>query len=460
MAQDDIFSTEGYNLPYSLEAEQAVLGSIFTDPAECLPKIIGTLQPESFHLPVHHTIFSTVLSMYNEAVAIDFVTLLNELRQEHDMEDGAGKTYLMQLGQSVPSVANVEQYAKIVQEKYYVRTLIGMSRKIIEEATEETADADALIEAAEQRIYSIRQGRMTEGLTHIREAVKDTLDKLNALNSEDRDKMMGTPTGISSVDRLIIGMNPSDLILLAARPGMGKTSFALNIARNVALESQKTVAFFSLEMTKEQLASRLLSSEAMVDSVKMRTGKISEEEWNRLIREASRLTQSKIYLDESSNVTVPEMKARLRRLAGKEEIGLVVIDYLQLMTGSGKRSDNRVNEVSEITRNLKIMAKELRVPIITLSQLSRQSEGRTDHRPMLSDLRDSGSIEQDADMVMFLYRDMYYAKDGDPSDGDPQSHDGECIVRKNRHGEVGTAMLHWDGQFTRFTAIEELRSEY
>ena len=281
--------------------------------------------------------------------------------------------------------------------------------------------------------------------------------KRQLLNSPDSDQYKGVPTGIKELDDTITGLNRSDLILLAARPGMGKTSFALNIARHAAVKADKRVAFFSLEMTKEQLVSRLLSTEALVGGTKLRTGKLTEEEWVRLIEGGDILSKTQMFFDDSSGITVPEMKAKLRRL---KDVDLVVIDYLQLMSGSTKRSGdgNRVQEISEITRNLKIMAKELNVPVLTLSQLSRASEQRTTHRPMLSDLRDSGSIEQDADIVLFLYREDYYAGADAPGESEDRN-SGECIIAKNRHGETKTVPLHWQGEFMRFTAQEVLRRE-
>ena len=357
----------------------------------------------------------------------------------------------------MPSISNVESYARIVRDKYDIRTLITTAREIMEEAADGTADAATLLDSAEQRIFDIRRGKNMQGLQRIDEIIIQTLDRLDLLNSPDSDQYKGVPTGIKELDDTITGLNRSDLILLAARPGMGKTSFALNIARHAAVKADKRVAFFSLEMTKEQLVSRLLSTEALVGGTKLRTGKLTEEEWVRLIEGGDILSKTQMYFDDSSGITVPEMKAKLRRL---KDVDLVVIDYLQLMSGSTKRSGdgNRVQEISEITRNLKIMAKELNVPVLTLSQLSRASEQRTTHRPMLSDLRDSGSIEQDADIVLFLYREDYYASADAPGESEDRN-SGECIVAKNRHGETKTVPLHWQGEFMRFTAQEVLRHE-
>ena len=357
------------------------------------------------------------------------------------------------LVESAISPENAEVYADIVRKKYDTRALIEASRRTIEEASDGYQEPDVLIDAAEQRIFDIRQGKSIQGLQHISEVIQETYDRLDKLNSVDNDEMKPISTGIKGIDNYITGLNRSDLILLAARPGMGKTSFALNIARSASVTQKKKVAFFSLEMSKEQLASRLLSTEAMIDSKKIKTGKLSEDEWSRLIQAGDVLSGSELYLDDTPSITVPAMKAKLRRLKG---VSLVIIDYLQLMQ-SGKRIENRVQEVSDMTRNLKILAKELNVPVITLSQLSRQSEQRADHRPQLSDLRESGSIEQDADIVLFLYREDYYNDHSDNNDEETtDKNSGECIIAKNRHGEMGSVALHWRGEFMRFTAKENI----
>ena len=339
--------------------------------------------------------------------------------------------------------------AGIVRDKYDIRTLITTARDILEEASEGGDDASTLLDSAEQRIFDIRRGKNMQGLQRINEVIIETFDRLDLLNSPDSDQFKSISTGIRDLDETITGLNRSDLILLAARPGMGKTSFALNIANHAAVKEKKRVAFFSLEMTKEQLASRMLSTEGEVGGTKLRTGKLTEDEWVRLIEAGDILSKTHLYFDDTPGITVPEMKAKLRRL---KDVDLVIIDYLQLMSGA-KRIDNRVQEISEITRNLKIMAKEINVPVITLSQLSRASEQRTEHRPVLSDLRDSGSIEQDADIVLFLYRDSYYNKEAEDQRA------CKCIVAKNRHGETNDINMIWDGQYTRFTDVEYVHAE-
>ena len=445
---------DGLNLPYSLEAEQAVLGAILLD-SSCMSVVANILKPECFHRSQHRVIYENLLTMFTDNEPIDYVTLLEALKRDANFDEAGGKSYLMQLAELTPSILHVEAYAKTVKEKYLVRTLIVTSREIIEEGTDGQLDASMLLDAAEQKIYDIRRGRESGELVRIDKILIDTINRLNELSGEDRDKYLGIPSGIGNLDHITGGLNKSDLILLAARPGMGKTSFALNIARNVAVNAKKPVAFFSFEMSKEQLVSRILSSEALVNSRQLQTGKLNPDEWDRIMKAAGVLNRTPMYFDDTPNITVSEMKSRLRRL---KDVGLVVIDYLQLMT-SGRRIDSRVNEVSEITRSLKIMAKELKVPVLTLSQLSRSVEKREDHKPVLSDLRDSGSIEQDADIVMFLYRETYYEGQKGNVSEDMDANAGECIVAKNRHGETGKVPLHWQGEFTRFTSAEVIHRD-
>lgn len=454
---DDLKVTSGYDglkLPFSAEAEQSVLGAILLD-SQCLDRIAEILpNPEYFYLTNHKLIYAAMLEMFTLGQPIDFVTVLDSLKKDSNFDENTTKTYLLQLAQIVPSIKNSQTYAYIVRDNYDVRMLITTARDIIEDASSGTNDAATLLDSAEQKIFDIRQGKNMQGLQRINETIIEAFDRLDALNSDDSQLYQGIPTGIKDLDETITGLNRSDLILLAARPGMGKTSFALNITRHLAVKEKRKVAFFSLEMTKEQLTARLLSTEAMVSGVKLRTGKLEDEEWIRLVEAGDILSKTEIYFDDTPGITVPEMKAKLRRL---KNVDLVVIDYLQLMSG-GRRIDNRVQEISEITRNLKIMAKEINVPVITLSQLSRASEQRSDHRPLLSDLRDSGSIEQDADIVLFLYRHDYYRND-ENIDENFNKNSGECIIAKNRHGETRSVPLHWQGEFMRFTAREVRHNE-
>ena len=450
-----IYDIDGGRLPYSVEAEQAVLGSVIIDP-KCLTDIATSMKTEYFYIPQHREIYAAMASMYELSQTIDFVSLLEKLKTDGVYDEAGGKAYLTELVQRVPSSANVLTYVAIIRERYYARALMTAAQGIIKDINDNELDSGKLLDSAEQRIYEIRQGRDITGLTHIKSVIEnETYDRLSKMNDpETRDDYVGIPCGIGELDRMITGLNKSDLIILGARPGMGKTSFALNIVRNVAVNTGKTVCFFSLEMTRDQLAQRMLSSEAGIKSEKLRTGELDDDEWTRLAQAGELLSKANIYFDESSNITVPEMKAKLRRM---NKVDLVVIDYLGLMH-SPRNIDNRVQEISEITRNLKIMAKDLKVPIIACAQLSRGTEGKgKSHRPALSDLRDSGSIEQDADIVLFLYRDAYY--DNEKSDDEDRSDQSraECIVAKNRHGEIGTVDLHWDGQYTRFTSVDVYR---
>lgn len=450
-----IYDLDGARLPYSVEAEQAVLGSIIIDP-KCLNDVATSIKAEYFYIPQHREIYATLAEMYELSQTIDFISLLEKLKRDGVYDEAGGKAYLTQLVQTVPSAANVLTYVAIVRERYTARSLMTAAQDIIKDINDNALDSSRLLDSAEQRIYEIRQGREVTGLTHIKSVIEnETYDRLSKMaDPETRADYVGIPCGIGELDRMITGLNKSDLIILGARPGMGKTSFALNIVRNVAVNTGRTVCFFSLEMTRDQLAQRMLSSEAGIKSEKLRTGELDEDEWTRLAQAGDTLSKADIYFDETSSITVPEMKAKLRRM---KKVDLVVIDYLGLMH-SARQIDNRVQEISEITRNLKIMAKELKVPVIACAQLSRGTEAKgKSHKPALSDLRDSGSIEQDADIVLFLYRDAYY--DSEKSDDEDLSDQtkSECIVAKNRHGEIGTIPLHWDGQFTRFTSVDVFR---
>ena len=442
----------GVNLPYSMEAEQSVLGAALLD-AQVVPKLVERLRPEMFYARQNGEIFTELVSLFTAGKPVDFVTVLRAVQDASvfDTEDEA-KVYLTTVCETVPALSHVDSYMEIIQQKYRMRQLLNTARAILERAGEEP-DTDLLLESAEQKIYEIRSGRDSSALTPISSVILDTYAHLQEISGPNRAKYLGIPTGFRYLDKMLTGLGRSDLIILAARPGMGKTSFALNIATNVAKRGELGVAIFSLEMTKDQLVNRILSSEAAIDSQSFRTGELSDNDWSDLARASEVMAHTHLYLDDTSNITIPEMKAKIRRVnqdPSRTDVGVVIIDYLQLMS-TGKRTESRVQEISEITRNLKIMAKELNVPVIALSQLSRSAEkstGRSDHRPVLSDLRDSGSIEQDADSVLFLYRDAYYDKSEDAD-----ATIAECIVAKNRHGEVGTVPLAWDGAHTRFTDV-------
>ncbi len=457
MENNEVLSNDSQLLPFSNDAEQAVLGALLIDP-EVFSSVAEIIKPDYFYLPQHKAIADCIWLLDALSKKIDVITVLDELKKNNVFDDAGGKSYLLTLAQIVPTSANVTSYATIVREKYYIRSLILAARNIINEATDENINADMLLESAEQTIYEIRQDRDISGLVHIKDVLAtETFPKFDKMNKQEyKEELMGVPTGISSIDYFINGFHKSDLVILGARPGMGKTSLALNFARNVALKSKKCVAFFSLEMSREQIVERFISSEAAIPSTKFRTGELDKNEWSRITQATGILSTCNIYIDESSNVTVPEMKARLRRMNPKPDF--VVIDYLGLMH-SARKIDNRVQEISEITRSLKIMAKELGVPILCCSQLARSTEARgKSHKPQLADLRDSGSIEQDADIVMFIYRDVYYSAESDNPE-DINQNAAECIIAKNRHGQVGTAKLHFDPDFTRFTTPDNYHED-
>ena len=411
---------------------------------------------EYFYAVNNRMIYAAMMEMFALGQPVDFVTVLERLKEEKDFDEATGKVYLTQLAQLVPAISHVESYARIVRDKYELRTLMQAARGILSDASAGEQETSLLLDSAEKRIYDIRRGKSDEGLQPVREILLETFDRLDKLNSADRDKYKGLPTGIKELDNTITGLNRSDLIVLAARPGVGKTSLGLNIARHVAVTAKRRVAFFSLEMGREQLASRLLASEALVEGTKLRSGDLTEAEWARLIEAGDILRRADLYFDDSPGLTVLEMKGKLRRL---DHVDLVIVDYLQLMTGT-KRTDNRVNEISEITRNLKVMAKELNVPVMALSQLRRPTERTKDHRPGLSELRDSGSIEQDADIVIFLHREAYNAtSEGGQVTEDMDQNAAEIIVAKNRHGETKPIPVHWQGEYMRYTSREVIRHE-
>ncbi len=438
-------------LPHSATAEQSVLGAILVDP-RCTSEVIDKLRADDFYIRQNREIYETIYTMFNYSRTIDPVTVLEELKQHGYDQDDQAWSYLLQLMDITPTAANVGEYIEIIRDKTLLRRLAETAGDITAMVQAGADTGQTVLDAAEQRIYAIRQGRAARGLTPISDVIIDVYDRLEELAASDR-AIPGLSTGLKDLDRAISGLNNSDLILLAARPGMGKTSMALNILLDAGKRSGKKVAFFSLEMSREQLALRLISSECFVDNQKLVTGKLSDQDWESVAAAADSLNRSTIYIDDDSSVTVADILAKCRRV---ENLGLIVIDYLQLMQSSGKQSrgnENRQQIVSDISRSLKIMAKELNVPVLCLSQLSRANESRQDKRPMLSDLRESGAIEQDADIVLFLYRDGYYNKDSD----NPNL--AECIIAKNRHGETGKVDLQWTPEFTTFSDLEWRREE-
>ncbi|MBE6592185.1 MAG: replicative DNA helicase [Ruminococcaceae bacterium] len=434
-------------LPYSLEAEQAVLGAIILD-SEKINELAGHITSEDFFVEKHAKIYDAAYELFIANSHIDPVTLLDMLVKKDVYSQEAGNAYIRQLAENTPSISNVLDYARIVHDKALLRRLIKVSEEISESAYSQAEDTQFILDSAEQKVFSLTQGFVTQDFSHIKDIIKDYYGVLQTITT-DKNASRGIPTNYSSLDNILVGMAPSDLIIIGGRPGMGKTSFTMNIATNVAKYSKKAVAIFSLEMSKLQIVERMLSGEARIDSYKLHTGEIEEEDFNSLAQAAIALSQTDLYVDDSSGITVSGMRSKLRRI---ENLGLVAIDYLQLMH-SDKRIDNRVLEIGDITRSLKIMAKDLNVPVLVCTQLSRSPEKRTggneSKKPQLSDLRDSGSIEQDADVVLMLYRDGYYNEDPEAQNR------AECLVAKNRHGSTGTISLGWEGRFTRFVDIEK-----
>ena len=448
MANEDLLLRQ---MPHSLEGEQAVLGSMLIDEG-CVKEVMDKLVPSDFYLRQNREIFETIYSMFTNARHIDGITVCEEMRKAGTYDENTTRSYLAQLMEITPTSANVMEYVAIVRDKALLRGVAQAAGEITALVQEGIGEAGEILEAAEQKIYAVRRGQSAQDMVPLRMVLPEVLDRLSEM-SESESRLPGLSTGLSAVDRKITGLNKSDLILLAARPGMGKTSFALNVALNVAKSEKKTVAVFSLEMSREQLATRLLSSEACVESGRLRTGSLRETDWEKIAAAASVLNKVDIRIDDNPMLSVADMNAKCRRIDG---LALVVIDYLQLMTsasGNNRGGENRQQMVSDMSRMLKIMAKELNVPVICLSQLSRANEKRDDKRPMLSDLRESGAIEQDADIVLFLYRDDYYNEDSE------KRNIAECIVAKNRHGETGKVELRWMPEYTTFATLENRYDE-
>ncbi len=431
--------------PHDIEAEQAVIGSMLTD-RDAVMAAVEKLKPDSFYREDNKSIFEAIVNLYNKSDPIDLVTVKDELTSMGLFEKVGGMEYLVLLPDKVPTTANAQKYIDIVQEKAILRNLIKTANEIIELGYDNTEDVEDIMNSAEKKIFDLIQDKNRSGYTPIKDVLIESFNKLEELYNQ-KTRITGIPTGFADLDYITAGLHGSDLILVAARPAMGKSAFALNIAANAALRAKVPVAIFNLEMSKEQLVDRILCSEAMVDSNKVRTGKLEEDDWSKLASVVGPLSDSNIYIDDTPGISVMEIRTRCRKLKIERDIGLVVIDYLQLVQGSSKKNGSREQEIAEISRSLKILAKELNVPVIALSQLSRAVEQRPDHRPMLSDLRESGSIEQDADIVMFLYRDDYYNKDSEEKDI------SEVIVAKHRAGSTGTVKLLWMGNYTKFANL-------
>ena len=443
MAADELLLRQA---PHSPQAEQAVLGSMLIDP-DCIKDVMDKLRPEDFYLRANRDIFETIYHMFVYSRPIDGVTVAGEMEKTGVYNDNT-RDFLLQLMDVTPTSANVMEYVQIVLDKSLMRQVASAAGSISAMVLDGAGDAGDMLEAAEQKVYAIRRGRSAQNMVPVSMVLEDVMAHLAELTASGGKTLPGLSTGLSAVDAKINGLNKSDLLLLAARPGMGKTSMALNVALSAARESGKTVAIFSLEMSKEQLVTRLIASEGLVENTRLVTGNLRESDWQRIAEAASSLSRMDIRIDDNPLLTVADMNAKCRRL---DNLGLVVIDYLQLMTsagGKGYSGENRQQAVSDIRRMLKIMAKELQVPVLCLSQLSRANEKRDDKRPMLSDLRESGAIEQDADIVLFLYRDDYYNSDSE------KRNVAECIVAKNRHGETGKVELRWMPEYTAFGTLE------
>ena len=434
--------------PHDLEAEQAIIGSMLTD-KDAVISAMERLKKEDFYREDNQSIFEAIVNLYNKSEPVDIITVKDELESMGMFEKVGGLEYLSELPEKVPTTANADKYIKIVSEKSILRQLIKTANEIIELGYDPTEDIEEITEKAEKKIFDIMQGNAQSDYAPIKDVLVESFNKLEELYNR-KQHITGVPTGFSELDYKTAGLHGSDLVLVAARPAMGKTAFALNIATHAAVRAKVPVAIFSLEMSKEQLVNRILCSESMVDSNKVRTGKLEEDDWGKLAASIGPLSESEIYIDDTPGITVAKIRERCRKLKLEKNIGLVVIDYLQLVQGSSsRRIGSREQEISEISRSLKILAKELNIPVVALSQLSRAAEKRDDKRPMLSDLRESGAIEQDADIVLFLYRDDYY---------NPETEDkniAEIIISKHRGGSTGTIKLLWMGSYTKFVNLEQ-----
>ena len=456
--ESNLMASGNLNLPYSLDAEQAVLGALLKDP-ECLPTVSDMLKIDHLYLPQHKAIYTAILNIDTMGGRIDPLVVLEELKKEGVYDDIGGKTYLMKIADAVPSTKNVESYIKNIIDKFYLRTFMLTAREILEKTSDGTESPDHLLNLAEQKIYDIRRGKNVSGPAKVSDIIMsdvfERLKKLGSADPQEKEKYIGIPTGFSYLDKVLGGgFHRSDFIVIGARPAMGKTSFALNVARNIAMKNRK-VLFFSLEMSKEQLAQRIISTEARIISNKLRTGDITDSDWEKLGLALQNLVNCELYFDDQANINVNEMKARALRM---KDVDCIVIDYLQLMSGT-KRSENRVNEVSEITRGLKMMAKDLNIPVVTCSLWSGGvAKNSNDHRPQMTDLRESGTIEQDADIVLMLHREDYYKNNEEDSDTE-SANIAEVIVGKNRHGSTETVKVAWNPEFTMFSTLERIKDD-
>jgi len=432
--------------PNNIEAEQSVLGAMLLD-KEAISTATEYISGDDFYREAHKEIFEAIVDIYNRGEPVDLITLTEKLKTRNTLEAVGGITFLTNLMDAVPTTHNVKYYAKIVEDKSLLRKLIKSSNEIIQKSYQAEEDIGEIIDDAEKGIFNISLKRSTQGFVHLKNILNANFDRIEQLYL-NKGKITGVPTGFHDLDNKLSGLQKSDLILIAARPSMGKSSFMMNIVQHAAVREKTTTAIFSLEMSKEQLTQRLLCSEALIDAHRLRIGDINEDEWVKLARAMGPLSEAPIYIDDTPSISITEMRAKCRRLKLEHDLGLIVIDYLQLMQGKGY-AESRQQEISEISRSLKALAREINVPVVALSQLSRAPEMRADHRPVLSDLRESGAIEQDADVVMFLYRDEYYHPDTE------KKNIGEINIAKQRNGPTGTIELIWLGQFTKFVNKEK-----
>ena len=441
----------GREMPFNQEAEQSVIGSILSNAPACVGDAIELLKPTDFYFAQHAIIFGVIVDLFNENSAIDFVTVGNRLNRDDKLDTVGGIDYLRSIATGVPTTRNVVYYSNIVKENSVLRNLIACSNQISDMAYSAADKSDRILEQAEQLIYDVSSNREQNDIVPISDILYTSYQQL-VEDSQNNGGITGLSTGFNELNRRTGGFHGGELILIAGRPGMGKSSFAVNIAEHVSIVDKKAVAIFNLEMPKEQIVNRILCSQALVNSNKIRTGDMEPDDWRKIGEVVNKVEVAPMYIDDTASITVSQIRAKCRRLKQTKGLSLVVIDYLQLMQSSG-RTDSRQQEIAEISRSLKILAKELDIPVIALSQLSRASESRSDKRPMLSDHRESGAIEQDADMVMFLYRDDYYNKETEDKNL------AECIVAKNRSGETGTFKLGWRGEYTKFSNVEFVMKE-
>lgn len=443
--------------PQDIEAEQAVLGAIFLD-SDTLIDAMEIVTPRSFYRRSHQIIFQSMIQLSNRGEAIDLVTLKAEIEKSNALEDIGGISYLSELSQSTPSSASVSYYAKIVDDKSLLRQLIQTANQIVVKSFEQGEEVQAIVDEAERSILEVSEKRNSTGFQSIADVLNQSIETIDRL-AQNNEEITGLPTGYQALDKMTAGLQKEELIILAARPAVGKTAFALNIAQNVGTKTDKTVAIFSLEMGAESLVNRMLCAEGSIEASHLRTGQLNEEEWRNLIVAMGSLSRASIYIDDTPGIKISEIRARCRKLAQETgNLGLILIDYLQLIEGTGR--ENRQQEVSEISRQLKTLAKELKVPVIALSQLSRGVEQRQDKRPVLSDIRESGSIEQDADIVAFLYRDDYYQREGDEEEEEQSNNNViEVIIEKNRSGARGTVELLFIKEYNKFSSLSP-RDDY